>query len=165
MRRALPAAGFTAAALIMLSRFHSAPEASGTKLRPTSPVVQRPAATAPTTAPTSDPGVAPTTGAAAGTTPAASVHDGTFTGAEIQTRWGPVQVQVVINGGRLTDVREVEAPDSHNRSVEINDEAAPILRDEALTAQSADIDLVSGATITWDGYRQSLQAALDLARR
>ncbi len=76
-----------------------------------------------------------------------------------------MQVQIVVKGGKLTDVQEVEAPASHERSVEINDEAAPILRDEALQAQSANLDLVSGATITWDGYRQSLQAALDLAHR
>jgi len=93
------------------------------------------------------------------------LHDGTFTGAEIQTRWGPVKVQIVVRGSKLTDVQEVEAPGSHERSVEINDQAAPILRDEALRAQNASLDLVSGATITWDGYRQSLQAALDSARR
>lgn len=172
MRRALPAAGLTAAALIMLSRFHSMPETGVTKLRPARPASQ----SAPDTTPSAGPSPAPVSGNGApadprstttssGTTPASTVHDGTFTGAEIQTRWGPVQVQIVVKGGKVTDVQEVEAPDSHDRSVEINDEAAPILRDEALKAQSADLDLVSGATITWDGYRQSLQAALDLARR
>lgn len=169
MRRALPAAGLTAAALLMLARFQSAPASSVTKLRPVPPAGQSAPATVPSPTPADgsnhaavDPG---TTGTSAGTAPASTVHDGTFTGAEIQTRWGPVEVQIVVKGGMVTDVREIEAPDSHERSVEINDQAAPILRDEALKAQSASLDLVSGATITWDGYRQSLQAALDLARR
>ena len=67
--------------------------------------------------------------------------------------------------GRLTDVQELQAPSDRQRSVEINDQAGPILRDEALTAQSAQIDQVSGATITWGAYQESLQAALDSAKQ
>jgi uncharacterized protein with FMN-binding domain len=75
-----------------------------------------------------------------------------------------VQVRAVLNGSRLVDVVAVHLTDSSGRSVSISDRAAPILRSEALTAGSAKIDTVSGASYTSEGYIQSLQAALDAAR-
>jgi uncharacterized protein with FMN-binding domain len=98
-------------------------------------------------------------------TAATAVSTGSFTGPIISTQWGPVQVKVTIAGGRLTDVTALMTPNSHRRSVAINQRATPILREEALTAQSAQIDTVSGATITSEAYSQSLQAALDRAAR
>ncbi|SNX57131.1 uncharacterized protein with FMN-binding domain [Streptomyces sp. TLI_55] len=88
---------------------------------------------------------------------------GTFTGDSVQTRWGPVQVRITVRGGKLTDVTAVAYPSDNPRDQEINSYALPRLRTEALQAQSADIDTVSGATYTSDGYRQSLQSALDSA--
>ncbi|MET8943723.1 FMN-binding protein [Streptomyces sp. NPDC004542] len=87
----------------------------------------------------------------------------TATGDTIQTRWGPVQVRVTVKNGKLTDVTAVTYPTENPRDQEINSYAIPELRREALAAQSADIDTVSGATYTSDGYRQSLQSALDSA--
>ncbi|MEU5040974.1 uncharacterized protein with FMN-binding domain [Streptomyces canus] len=87
----------------------------------------------------------------------------TVTGDTIQTRWGPVQVRVTIKDGKLTEVTAVSYPSDNPRDQEINSYALPRLRSEALQAQSADIDTVSGATYTSDGYRQSLQSALDSA--
>jgi uncharacterized protein with FMN-binding domain len=87
----------------------------------------------------------------------------TFTGETVQTRWGPVQVRITLENGKLTDVTAVTCPTDNPRDQEINSYALPRLRSEALTAQSADIDTVSGATYTSDGYRQSLQSALDSA--
>lgn len=87
----------------------------------------------------------------------------TVTGDTIQTRWGPVQVRVTVKDGRLTEVTAVSYPSDNPRDQEINAYALPRLRSEALQAQSADIDTVSGATYTSDGYRQSLQSALDSA--
>ncbi len=75
-----------------------------------------------------------------------------------------MQVRIVMTGGRLTDVTAVHLTDSSSRSVSISAYAAPILRREALAAQSARIDTVSGASYTSQGYIQSLQSALDLAR-
>ncbi|MFD2763225.1 FMN-binding protein [Micromonospora eburnea] len=89
--------------------------------------------------------------------------DGTATGSVAQTRWGPVQVKITVSGGRITDVRAVQVPDGNRRDREINDYAVPILGQEALAAQSARIDTVSGATVTSDGYRESLQSAIDAA--
>ncbi len=78
-------------------------------------------------------------------------------------RWGPVQVQVRISAGRIVDVTTLQVPHGNRTDREINNYAVPLLRQEVLTAQSANIDTVSGATVTSDGYRQSLQAALDTA--
>ena len=84
-------------------------------------------------------------------------------GTVVQTRWGPVQVQVTIAGGRITDVAALQVPDGNFRDQQINSYAVPRLREEVLSAQSAQIDTVSGATVTSDGYIGSLQAALDAA--
>jgi uncharacterized protein with FMN-binding domain len=72
---------------------------------------------------------------------------------------------VTIRAGRLVDVTALQLPSDRRRSEEISTEAAPILRQEALAAQGAVIDTVSGATYTSDSYAQSLQAALDAVRR
>jgi uncharacterized protein with FMN-binding domain len=82
-------------------------------------------------------------------------------GSVVSTRYGNVQVQVDTSGGRITDVVAVELPSDRRRSAEISSYAAPILHDEALQAQSAQIDIVSGATYTSEAYARSLQAALD----
>jgi uncharacterized protein with FMN-binding domain len=84
-------------------------------------------------------------------------------GSVAQTRWGPVQVQVSISGGRITDVRALIYPSGNGHDTAINAYALAQLRQEVLDAQSARIDGVSGATVTRDGYRESLQAALDAA--
>ncbi|MEV6709576.1 FMN-binding protein [Micromonospora wenchangensis] len=89
--------------------------------------------------------------------------DGSYDGSVAQTRWGPVQVRITVAGGRITDVTALQVPDGNFRDQQINDHAVPILRQAALTAQSARIDTVSGATVTSDGYRESLQAAIDAA--
>ncbi len=100
---------------------------------------------------------APSTGAA---TSAATT---TVTGSTAQTRWGPVQVAITVAGGKITAVDVPVYPDGNGRDEEINARALPVLVQETLSAQSADIDMVSGATVTSDGYLQSLQSALDQA--
>lgn len=90
---------------------------------------------------------------------------GTFTGDAADTRFGPVQVQITIAGGRITGAQAVQYPQESGRDVRINSEAVPELNQEALQAQSAQIDTVSGATYTSEGYQQSLQSAIDAAHR
>ena len=85
------------------------------------------------------------------------------TGDTAQTQWGPVQVQITVSGGKITDVTPVQYPNGNGRDQEINSYALPVLAQEALAAQSANIDHVSGATVTSDGYVQSLQSAIDQA--
>lgn len=109
---------------------------------------------------------APAPGSSAGASASATAPAGggkTVTGDTAQTRWGPVQVRVTVRGGRLTDVTAVVYPQDNPRDQQLSAYALPQLRQEALAAQSAQIDTVSGATYTSDGYRQSLQSALDSA--
>jgi len=87
----------------------------------------------------------------------------TYTGSVAQTRWGPVQVKITVQDGKLTKVTVLQQPNGNRRDQEINDQALPILIDETVSAQSAKIDMVSGATVTSEGYLQSLQAAIDEA--
>ncbi|MBT9254419.1 FMN-binding protein [Phycicoccus sp. MAQZ13P-2] len=87
----------------------------------------------------------------------------TYTGDAIQTRYGPVQVEITVKGGRITKSAVTQVPWSDHRDQEINGYAVPILNDEAVQAQDAGIDMVSGATFTSDGYIQSLQSAIDQA--
>ena len=86
----------------------------------------------------------------------------TVTGSLISSRYGPVQVQVTVSNGKVTAITALALP-SGGRSGMISQYAAPILTGEALAAQSANIDLVSGATYTSTAYEKSLQAALDKA--
>jgi uncharacterized protein with FMN-binding domain len=83
-------------------------------------------------------------------------------GPSVQTRWGPVQVEAVISSsGQICDVTAIRSPNSHGRSVRINQQALPILHTQVMKAQGTRIYGVSGATITSEGYVESLQAILD----
>jgi uncharacterized protein with FMN-binding domain len=81
----------------------------------------------------------------------------------VDTRYGPVQVAVVLAGTKITAINILQVPDQERRDIEINNFAVPVLNQEALAAQSTKIDMVSGATYTSQGYLQSLQSALDKA--
>jgi len=70
----------------------------------------------------------------------------------------------VLQGSKLIDVKVLQYPTDRRKSQEINDQALPLLHDQAVSAQSAQIDGVSGATYTSSGYAQSLQAGLDQAK-
>jgi uncharacterized protein with FMN-binding domain len=88
----------------------------------------------------------------------------TFTGPSEDMQWGPVQVTVTIKNKKVTDV-QASAPMERARSQFINEQALPMLRQEVLQAQSANIDLIGGATMTSEAYDASLQAALDAAHK
>jgi FMN-binding domain len=86
----------------------------------------------------------------------------TIDGPVINTRYGPVQVEIHVDGGRIASISALELP-SGGRSGMISSYVEPVLQSEALSAQSASINLISGATYTSIGYARSLQAALDQA--
>lgn len=86
-----------------------------------------------------------------------------YTGTTAPTRWGDVQVKITVANGTITDVAVPVYPHGNGRDQEINANALPQLVQETLKAQSASIATVSGATVTSDGYLQSLQSALDAA--
>ena len=88
---------------------------------------------------------------------------GTFAGSTTDTRYGPVQVQISVTGGKITAATALQVPQESSRDVRINSQAVPILNQETVQAQSAQIDTVSGATYTSDGYIKSLQSAIDAA--
>ncbi|MEO7020327.1 MAG: FMN-binding protein [Ktedonobacteraceae bacterium] len=90
--------------------------------------------------------------------------DGTYTGMVADAQWGNVQVQVVIQHGKMTSVSFLQYPNERNRSVEINGYADPQLTSEAIQAQSATVDSVSGATDSSEAFMQSLTDALSQAQ-
>lgn len=91
------------------------------------------------------------------------LKDGRYTGRAVQTRYGTIQVAVTVSSGKITDVSTPQLEAYDGRSKYINNQAVPILKKEVLAAQSARVDMVSGATYTSDGYLTSLQSALDQA--
>ncbi|GHH91944.1 FMN-binding protein [Streptomyces capillispiralis] len=128
MKRALPVLVLTVAGLIPVWRYAPQQETAA------------PEAAAP----------APSVSAAPGSTTRV------VTGPTVDTEKGPVQVEVTLDGDRISAVRMLRQPDHPQTTA-----AVPVLIEETLEAQSADVDTVSGATVTSDGYRESLQAALD----
>lgn len=139
MRRVLIVVVLTIAGLLPLLRYH--PEAPSAAAGPVTTVAP------PTTGPPGSP--AP---------PAAGQK--VVNGSTVDSDYGPYQVQVTFTGTRISDVRLVTEPsDRHSRRIAAG--AAPTLREEALQAQSAHIDTVSGATATSEAYAQSLQSAID----
>jgi uncharacterized protein with FMN-binding domain len=86
-------------------------------------------------------------------------------GAAVDTDYGPVQVQINLRGSKIISATAIAYPQGSGRDLEINSYAIPMLQQDTVTKQSAQIDTVSGATYTSDGYRQSLQSALDAAHQ
>lgn len=187
MRRIVVAVMGTLSGLILLFSYHTSTNATSTiALGSPKPIgtpkastkAATPSSTTTTTGPSSSqtstaaattaapndaaPNAATPTTAAPSTTAQAAVS-GTFTGATASTRWGDVQVQITVSGGKITQAQAVQYPQGNGRDQEINAYALPVLAQEVTTAQSAQIDAVSGATVTSDGYIQSLQSALDQA--
>jgi len=117
-------------------------------------VALHPASTGPTTAATG-----PTTAAA--TTPAAAATTRTVDGQPMTIPYGVVQIRLIITGSTITDVQALQLPNGDGHSQGIAQLAVPMLRQQVLAAQSAQINGVSGATYTSGGYAQSVQSALD----
>lgn len=90
----------------------------------------------------------------------AQYRDGTYRGAVANAYYGMVQVEATIQGGRLVSVKAVRYPSDRQTSRRINRQALPMLQGEAISAQSAKVDIISGATLTSRAYRRSLDAAL-----
>ena len=126
-----------------------------------------PSSTGGSTAGTGTSGTTSGTGTSTGSTGSGSsgtaAKDGTFTGQTEQTPFGNMQVAAVISGGKITDVKVLQHTDQGGRSVQISNQADPMLRSEVLQAQSAKVSTIGGATYTSEGYLQSLQSALDQA--
>ena len=145
----------TVAALVLLFSYRTSTNQGGTAPAAAAGAPTGGAAPAPTGATTTAPTSSP-----ASPTPSRTK---TYRGSVAHTWWGPVQVTITVTDGKITEVAVPTYPNGNRRDEEINAYALPVLRQETLSAQSADIDSVSGATVTSDGYKKSLQAALDAA--
>lgn len=121
--------------------------------------------TSPTPVPTKT-SITSTVAASATPTPTAStgLNDGTYTGSSSSNRYGTVQVAINVLGGQITNVDFLQMPDADSRSVSISSYAQPLLEQTTLSAQSANIDTISGATYTSNCYINSLQSAIDQAK-
>ncbi|MEU9152009.1 FMN-binding protein [Streptomyces sp. NPDC048417] len=150
LRRIMLASAATVSGMVMLLAL---------KPHTTPTVISDSAAPAPSAGASDSPGASSSSGKSG----SSSSGTRTVTGDTVQTRWGPVQVKVTVKSGKITDVTAVQYPTENPRDQQINSYAIPQLRRETLTAQSAQIDTVSGATYTSEGYQQSLQSALDSA--
>ena len=168
-KRGIAALLITTGALILLLSFktpdQTVPVRSGGGVAIVEPTTgtgtTKTAAPTPTLAPGAT--AAPTDPAATATPAGGGTSAGkTVDGPVVPTRYGDIQVEVVVASGKLTDVVALQLP-TGRRSGQISSYAEPILHQEALKAQNANIDLVSGATYTSDAYSQSLQAALNQA--
>jgi uncharacterized protein with FMN-binding domain len=163
MRRAVLTLGGTVAGLAALLSFKTHSFAAA------APAASTPSASASTSGPASGTGSgsaapqASTTPKASGSTQAASTQAAarTVTGKAVSTPYGSMQVQVTLDGSRITKVAVLQRTDDGAESNEIDAAAIPKLTSETLAAQSARIDAVSGASYTSSGYIQSLQSALD----
>ena len=108
--------------------------------------------------PSTTPGTTPGTAGSAETSKTVVVN-----GSPADTEFGPVQVQLNVSGGRIVSATAINYPQESGHDLRINSYAIPVLQQETVSAQNAQIDTVSGATVTSNGYRQSLQSALDAA--
>jgi uncharacterized protein with FMN-binding domain len=156
VRRALIASGITIAGLAAIAGYRVSPHSLGAVAAVPPTPSPSPPSTPPPDAPAATPSASPSP------SPAAAVG-GSFTGSDFPNRFGDVVVRVVITNGHITDVQSVQLPSDRARSAYISQVAGPMLRSEVLQAQSATIDIISGATYTSQSYAQSVESALQQA--
>jgi uncharacterized protein with FMN-binding domain len=169
MRRITLWALSTLTTLVLLFSYHTSTAGSGATLA-AGTSVQAPAAAGSGSdgSSSSDSGTS-SSGTDTGTTDSGTADSGsassskTYDGDSVQTRWGPVQVRITVADGKITASEAIVYPDGNHEDQEINSFALPVLNQEAVQQQSADIDMVSGATVTSQGYLSSLQSAIDRA--
>lgn len=101
---------------------------------------------------------------ASGTPPNNNYKNGSFLGQDVSFAYGDIQVKVIIQNGKITDLQYLQVPSAGGHTSEVTSIATPILRQEAIQAQSSNVDTVSGATQTSEAFRQTLQSALDQAK-
>ena len=153
MRRIVTVVLSTITTLVLLLSYHTSTDSAMVVASPVTqtPVSSGPAPSASSPSPASSSKPSPPTSAA------------TYTGDVANTEWGPVQVRITVRGNKITASEAVMYPQGNGRDAQINGYALPVLNKEVVQAQRATIDTVSGATVTSDGYLQSLQSAIDRA--
>lgn len=127
----------------------------------TSPTAQAAASLEASLSPSASPSGSPSPSPSVPPSPEATPGMVTLTGDAMRTRFGVVQVAVTLSGGDILEVEAMSLPDGDRHSLMISQYVEPLLREEAVTADSANIDVISGATYTSRAYAASLQSALD----
>jgi uncharacterized protein with FMN-binding domain len=108
--------------------------------------------------------IASSTPNTAGTSGSGTYKDGSYTGSVADAFYGNIQVKAVIQNGKIKDVQFLQYPNDRNRSIMINSYADPQLTTEAIQAQSANVNIITGATDSSDAFIQSLTNALSQAK-
>jgi uncharacterized protein with FMN-binding domain len=144
----------------LLYSYHTRQEASKVSVQPVATSSHSATTSGSTTSPSSS-----STPAPPATTPVTGAYkDGSYTGSVANAYYGNIQVKAIIQGGKLTDVQFLQYPNDRPNSVSINDDAMPALKQEAIQAQGAQVDVVSGATDTSEAFVESLGVALASAK-
>jgi uncharacterized protein with FMN-binding domain len=153
----------TVSVLVLLFSYRTSTHSGAVAIAPQN---RAPAGSAVSTAPPSTGSPSSTaTPPSTGTSSGSGSPTGTYDGGAVDTRYGPVQVEITYSAGRITAARTLQVPSESGRDIEINNAAVPTLVQETLQTQSAQIDTVSGATYTSEGYVESLQSAIDAAHQ
>lgn len=170
MKRLILTVSGTVAGLIALLSYKSEKQAPAVAALPSAGVgtsaaapATSPTSAAPSSAATSTAGTGTKTSTSAKSSASAAAVAKSYVGSAITTRYGTVQVKVTVKNGKITNVAFIQLTADDPRSQQINSDAGPQLLQETLTNQSSQVDTISGASYTSDGYRQSLQSALDQA--
>jgi uncharacterized protein with FMN-binding domain len=100
------------------------------------------------------------TNAAMTTVASQGMADGTYDGPTTDAYYGPMQIEAIVQGGRVVSLRALQYPSDRRTSLAINRQALPMLRDEVIVAQSAEVDIITGATLTSQAFIRSLRGAL-----
>ncbi len=185
MRRIAIAVMTTISGLVLLFSYHTSRNETSTTLAETDlgqasgitpseeaaapePSIEAPSADpTPTGEPSEEPTETPSATTArptpSATTKKATLTSKTYAGRTVGTEWGPVQVKIVVKNKKIISADVLQVPMENRHDIAINTHAVPILNQAAVAHQSTDFDSVSGATVTSDGYKASLQSAIDKA--
>ena len=161
MRRIVTAILSTITAVVLIFGYHTS---TNNTAAAASPLVQQPAPPSPARHSRSgNKGGSSTPSPSPASQASRATPSTTYTGGVADTQWGPVQVQITVQDHKISRARAVQYPQGTSYDAQVNGYALPILDREVVQKQSAAIDAVSGATVTSDGYLQSLQSAIDTA--
>jgi len=164
MRRITIWALSTISALVLLFSYHTSTSSRSIATSIIGPLQAGNQAAGSTSASGTGSGTGSGSGTSSGSGSGSTAAQGTkVAGDVVQTRWGPVQVQITVSGKKIVAAEVLQVPWNNQVDMQINSYVVPIYNKDAVDRQSSKFDMVSGATVTWQGYTSSLQSAIDKA--
>ena len=154
---------FSFAAYALAKNFGGPDDGAAPLIPPTTTTVSTPPPSSVASAPPPTP-TTPTPSPAPAPKPVGQYKDGSYIGSSANAYYGTIQVEAIISGGKITDVQFLQYPSDRSYSQMVNGQAMPYLTQEAIAAQSANVNIVSGATDSSMAFRQSLAVALASAK-